>query len=167
MCSKEKNHEFYMNEALIEAQKAADQKEVPVGAIITTKDGNIIARAHNLRESKQSAVAHAELLAIEQACSELSQWRLTECTLYVTLEPCFMCAGAIILARISTVVYGAKDAKTGAVQSLANVLTDQRLNHICHVISGVCEDQASHMLKNFFKNKRSQVGRLKDVDREA
>lgn len=156
MSKEQKTHEFYMNEALLEAQKAFDAQEVPVGAIITTKNGDIIARAYNLKESIPSATAHAELLAIEQACKHLSQWRLTDCTLYVTLEPCFMCSGAIVLARLSTVVYGATDPKTGAVKSLANVLTDNRLNHSCNVISGVCEEEASKILKIFFRSQRNR-----------
>lgn len=151
---KKKSHEFYMNEALIEAQKAFDISEVPVGAVIVSKSGEIIARAHNLRESTPCATAHAELLAIQQACKQLSQWRLTDCILYVTLEPCFMCSGAIVLSRLSTVVYAATDPKTGAVKSLANVLSDQRLNHSCTIISDIYTEQASKLLKKFFKRQR-------------
>lgn len=157
MILEQKSHKFYMNEALIEAQKAFDKNEVPVGAIIANQQGEIIGRGHNLRESNLSAIAHAEILAIEHACKYLSQWRLTGCTLYVTLEPCFMCSGAIILSRLSTVVYAATDPKTGAVKSLANILTDKRLNHSCTVISGIYEEQASQILKKFFKIKRAAM----------
>ena len=130
---------------------------MPVGAIVVTNKGEIIARAHNLREFNQCATAHAEILAIKNACAHLSQWRLSDCTLYVTLEPCFMCAGAIVLARMPTVVYGASDPKTGAVKSLGNVLNDSRLNHKCEIISGICENESSLLLKNFFKNQRKKL----------
>jgi len=148
------SHEFYMNEALQEAQKALQYNEVPVGAVIVNAEGVIISRAYNLRESRSSATAHAEVLAIEAACKALSSWRLIGCTLYVTLEPCFMCAGAVLLARIPTVVFGAKDPKMGAVQSLASVLNDARLNHSCDIVSGICTDECAELLKNFFKSKR-------------
>ena len=157
-------HQYYMNQAIAEAKKASAMNEVPVGAIIVQQNGEIISRAYNLRESDHCATAHAELLAIESACAYLSQWRLSGCTLYVTLEPCFMCAGAIVLARIPTVVYGASDPKTGAVKSLANVLSDTRLNHTCEIIEGVCEEDASSLLKNFFKKKRKKIGiHLKEI----
>ena len=158
MCMKNKilPHDVYMQEALIEAQKAYAINEVPVGALIVTKNGEIISRSHNLRETHQLATAHAEMLAIQQACQYLSRWRLSDCTLYVTLEPCFMCAGAIVLARIPTVVYGASDPKAGAVKSLAHVLNDKRLNHQCEIISGVCETESSALLKKFFQHQRKK-----------
>lgn len=145
-----------MNMALDLAHKAAALGEVPVGCVIVDLDFNIVAQAHNLREAQQSAVAHAELLAIEQACQKLGRWRLSDCTLYVTLEPCFMCAGAIVLARLKTVVFAAKDPKAGAVCSLAQVLTEKRLNHRCEVIQGVCEPEAAQLLKHFFRQRRGK-----------
>ncbi len=149
------SHQYYMQAALLEAHKALQKKEVPIGAVLVNEEGHIVAQAHNLRESKPCATAHAELLAIEQACLALKKWRLTGCTLYVTLEPCFMCAGAIILSRIACVVYGATDPKAGAVESLSSLLNDSRLNHQCEVISGVRQNECSKLLKDFFKAKRN------------
>lgn len=145
-----------MNEALAEAKKAFAMNEVPIGAVIVSESGEIISRAHNLRESEQRATAHAEILVIEDTCKKLSKWRLSDCTLYVTLEPCFMCAGAIVLARIPTVVYGANDPKAGAVKSLAEVLSDTRLNHNCEILSHVCENECSQILKSFFQMQRKR-----------
>ena len=143
-----------MSRALELAREAALIGEVPVGALIVGPDKTIISESFNLREKNKNALAHAEALAIEQACQKLQRWRLHDCTLYVTLEPCFMCSGAIILARIPSVVYGATDPKAGAVKSLANVLNDSRLNHECEVISGVFEEESSQLLKDFFKARR-------------
>ncbi|APJ05021.1 tRNA-specific adenosine deaminase [Silvanigrella aquatica] len=138
------------------AKQAADIGEVPVGALIIDSQGQIISQAYNLRESQQVATAHAELIAIEQACKSLSRWRLQDCTLYVTLEPCFMCAGAIILARIPRVVFAAHDPKAGAAGSLAHVLDDSRLNHKCDIVTGVCAEESSVLLKSFFKMRRKK-----------
>jgi len=145
-----------MNKCIDLANIAASQGEVPVGAIIVNSLDQIIAESYNLRETEKMATAHAELLAIEKACQKLSRWRLQDCTLYVTLEPCFMCAGAIILARIPRIVFAVHDPKSGAVGSLANILNDDRLNHKCEIVSGVCAEESSHILKSFFKIRRKK-----------
>ncbi|RDB35250.1 MAG: nucleoside deaminase [Spirobacillus cienkowskii] len=147
-----------MTRCLDLARNAAAIGEVPVGAIIVDSNKNIITEAHNLRETNKTATAHAELIAIEKACQSRSQWRLQDCTLYVSLEPCFMCAGAIILARIPRVVFAASDPKAGAVGSLFNVLNDSRLNHRCEVIAGVCSEESSRLLKSFFQERRKKSG---------
>lgn len=147
--------EYFMREALKEARKAEKLAEVPIGAVLVHK-GEIISRAYNLRESRQNAVAHAELLAIEQACQKLGTWRLEDTTLYVTLEPCPMCSGAIILSRIKRVVYGASDPKGGCVGTLMNLLQDVRFNHQCEVTNGVLGDECSQMLSVFFRSIRDK-----------
>ena len=147
--------ELYMKEAIEEAKKAQLLNEVPIGAVIVI-DGKIVARAHNLRETEQNAVAHAELLAIDQACRELDSWRLEESTLYVTLEPCPMCAGAIILSRVKRVVYGAVDPKGGCVGTLMNLLKDDRFNHQSEVTSGVLDRECGQLLSDFFRKIREQ-----------
>ena len=149
-----KQHDIYMNIALEEARLAFEHDEVPVGAVVVCR-GNVIARAHNLREKQQLATAHAEVLAIEEACRKLRTWRLDECTLYVTLEPCTMCIGASVLARVKTIVFGAPDPKGGSLGSLYNLLTIQGLNHYPNVISGVLAEESSALLKAFFKTKRN------------
>jgi tRNA(adenine34) deaminase len=143
-----------MAEALNEARKAGELKEVPVGAVIVYQ-GKVISRAHNLREAGYDSTAHAEILAIRQACRTLGRWRLEETTLYVTLEPCLMCAGAILSARIPRLVYGASDPKAGAVVSLYRVLEDQRLNHQVEVVAGVLEEECGRILSSFFQNLRN------------
>ena len=145
----------YMAEALEEAQKAATLGEVPIGAIIVYQD-EIIARAHNLRETTQNATTHAELLAIQQACAKIGSWRLEEMTLYVTLEPCPMCAGAILQSRIPRVVYGARDIKAGCVDSLYRLLNDARFNHECEVTEGILAEECGVILTQFFRNLREQ-----------
>ena len=120
--------EFFMKEALKEAKKALDKEEVPVGAVVV-KDGKVIARAHNVKETKKDAICHAEILAIERACKKLNSWRLIGCELYVTLEPCPMCAGALINSRIDKVYIGTDDIKTGACGSVLNLLSDYKFNH--------------------------------------
>lgn len=147
--------EYYMKEAIMEARKAESLEEVPIGAIIVM-DGKIISRAHNLRESKQSAVAHAEVLAIEQACQETGSWRLDNAHLYVTLEPCPMCSGAIILSRVKRVIYGAKDPKGGCAGTLMNLLQDERFNHQSEVTSGVLEGECGQLLSDFFRRLREE-----------
>jgi tRNA(adenine34) deaminase len=144
-----------MKEAIKEARKAETLAEVPIGAIIVI-DGKIISRAHNLRESKQSAIAHAEVLAIEQACQETGSWRLDNAHLYVTLEPCPMCSGAIILSRVKRVVYGAKDPKGGCAGTLMNLLQDERFNHQSEVTSGVLEKECGQLLSDFFRKLREE-----------
>jgi tRNA(adenine34) deaminase len=155
MTIKEFTDEYYMKEAIKEAKKAEDLREVPIGAILVI-DGKIISRAHNLRESKQSAVAHAELLAIEQACKKTGSWRLENAHLYVTLEPCAMCSGAIILSRVSRVVFGASDPKGGCAGTFMNLLQDERFNHQSEVKSGVLEAECGQLLSDFFRKLREQ-----------
>ncbi|MFZ7946875.1 MULTISPECIES: tRNA adenosine(34) deaminase TadA [Bacillaceae] len=147
--------EYFMREAIEEAKKAEELNEVPIGAVLVI-DGEIISRAHNLRESDQNAIAHAELLAIDQACREIGSWRLEESTLYVTLEPCPMCSGAIILSRVKRVVYGAVDPKGGCAGTLMNLLQDSRFNHQCEVTKGVLESQCGQMLSDFFRKIRDR-----------
>lgn len=154
-----KEDEAFMQEAMIEARKAYDKGEVPIGAVIVV-DGEIISRAHNLRESLQSATAHAEILAIENACKKLGTWRLEEATLYVTLEPCSMCAGAIVQSRIKRVVYGASDEKGGCCGSILNLLDVPQFNHQVLTTSDLLSSQSKQLLKQFFqqlrkKNKKS------------
>lgn len=150
-----KNDQAYMLEALVEAEKAAILGEVPIGAVIVYQN-EIIARAHNLRETTQNATTHAELLAIQQACAKIGSWRLENMTLYVTLEPCPMCAGAILQSRIPRVVYGARDVKAGCVDSLYRLLNDPRFNHECEVTEGILADECGGILTRFFRNLREQ-----------
>lgn len=147
--------EAFMREAIEEARQAADVGEVPVGAVVV-RAGQVIARAHNAREMEQDPTAHAELVAMREAARLLGQWRLTGCTVYVTLEPCHMCAGAIVNARPDRVVFGAMDPKTGAVGSLSNTLTDARLNHQPEVRSGVLAEDCGDLLRSFFRAARAR-----------
>lgn len=145
-----------MGLALEEARLAFDKGEVPVGAILV-RDGNVIARAHNSRESSGDPTAHAEVLAIRAGTAgglAGNGWRLMETTLYVTMEPCVMCAGTMVNARLSRLVFGCKDVKGGAVESLYRVLSDERLNHRADIISGVREEECAWLLKRFFKQRR-------------
>jgi tRNA(adenine34) deaminase len=144
--------EDLMREALDQAERASELDEVPVGAVIV-RDGEIIARAHNLRETDHCATAHAELLAIEQACRAVGSWHLDDCTLYVTLEPCPMCAGAIVNSRMGRVVFGAKDAKAGAMGSVLNV-NSYPLNHKPRIESGLLAGECADVLRTFFERKR-------------
>lgn len=147
--------EVFMKEALVLARQAADAGEVPVGCVIV-RNGEIVGRGRNRREGDKSALAHAELEAIDDACRRLGGWRLWECTLYVTLEPCPMCAGAIVNARIPRVVYGASDAKCGAVQSVCS-LFDMKFNHHPAVESGVLEAECAALLTEFFQKLRVEL----------
>jgi tRNA(adenine34) deaminase len=149
--------EHFMRRALTLAQQALQEDEVPVGAVITSGT-QVIGAGWNQREQLQDPTAHAEMIAITQAAASLSSWRLNECTLYVTLEPCPMCAGAILQSRISRVVYGAADPKAGAVDSLFRLLDDPRLNHRCHVVGGLLADHCGALLSQFFQQKR-QLGK--------
>ncbi len=142
----------FMLEALKEAKIAASKGEVPVGAVIV-KDDEIIAKAHNMREQKQNVLSHAEIEAINIACKKLGSWRLDECELYVTLEPCPMCTGAIINSRIKTVVFGAFDNTAGCIDSIIN-LCDYPLGSKPEIYAGICEDECSALLKNFFNKLR-------------
>lgn len=150
----EKTDEYWMEHALTLAKRAESLGEVPIGCVIV-KDGEIVSEAHNLRETSQRAVAHAELLAIDEACQKLHSWRLVGCTLYVTLEPCAMCAGAIVLARLDRVVFGAFDPKGGCAGSLMNLLEDKRLNHRPEVVSGVKQEECGNLLRTFFLKLRN------------
>lgn len=149
------NDQELMSEALKLAKHAAEIDEVPVGAVIV-KGTEIIASGYNLREQKHCATSHAELIAIQSACEHLKSWRLTDCRLFVTLEPCLMCAGAIIQARIPEVIFGAFDLKGGAMGSLYHLHQDLRLNHHPRVISGIQAESSSELLKSFFKRKRKK-----------
>lgn len=145
--------EYYMKQALKEAEKAYRKLEVPVGAVIV-KDGKIIARAHNQKETKTDTTKHAEILAIQKASKKLETWRLIDCEMYVTLEPCSMCAGAIINSRIKKVYIGAKDEKTGAVGSVLNLFEDYTFNHKVETETGIMEKECQETLKKFFKELR-------------
>lgn len=147
--------ERYMRLAIAEAEKAEKMQEVPIGAVIILDD-EVIAAAHNRRETDQNAVAHAELIAIEEACKKLGTWRLEGAELYVTLEPCPMCSGAIILSRIQKVVYGASDPKAGCAGTLMNLLDDDRFNHQSEVINGVLGEECGLLLTNFFRSIREK-----------
>ena len=145
--------EYFMREAIKEAKKAEAITEVPIGAIIV-KDGEIIGRGYNQRETTNRAVSHAEIMAIEEANKHLDNWRLEDCALFVTLEPCPMCSGAIIMSRIPDVYYGASDYKGGTAGTLMNLLEDQRFNHQAYVESGLLQEETSQLLSNFFRNLR-------------
>ena len=148
-----KDDSYWMGIALREAKKASDRGEVPIGAIVV-KDGAVIGRGYNLRETRQDPSAHAELIAIRKASRKLNSWRLTGATLYVTLEPCIMCMGAIILSRIERVVFGCSDPKAGAAGSLYDLSNDRRLNHRFFLQSGVREGECSSILSDFFSELR-------------
>jgi tRNA(adenine34) deaminase len=144
-----------MKQALAEAAKAEAKREVPIGCVII-HDGKILARGHNLRESQQDPVAHAELIAIRKAARKLKSWRLLNCTLYVTLEPCTMCMGAIILSRIPTVVFGCYDPKGGAAGSLYDLSNDPRLNHQVELVPQIMKTECSTLLSSFFAALRTR-----------
>jgi len=147
-------HVKHMEMALAEARIAFDADEVPVGAVIVSHEHGVIARAHNLREAKKDPTAHAEMLAITSAAEALQSWRLENCVLYVTLEPCPMCAGAIVLARLPMIVYGTTDPKAGACDTLYHITSDPRLNHRAQVVSGVLAESCAAILSEFFAAKR-------------
>jgi tRNA(adenine34) deaminase len=149
-------HVHHMEMALDEAAAAAAEDEVPVGAVVVSLRQGVIARAHNQREALHDPTAHAEMIAITQAAQALQSWRLDQCVLYVTLEPCPMCAGAIVLARLPLVVYGCADPKAGACHTLYQIPTDPRLNHRAQVVSGVLADRCAGVLSAFFAAKRRQ-----------
>ena len=152
-----KSDEEHMAQALREAALALESDEVPVGAVIV-RDGRIIGRAHNQRELLGDPTAHAEMIAITQAAEDVGNWRLEGCTMYVTLEPCAMCAGAIVLARLPRLVFGARDPKAGAVGTLYDIPRDPRLNHTVEVTSGILEQECSEILTEFFRRKRGRAG---------
>ncbi|MCF8891238.1 tRNA adenosine(34) deaminase TadA [Priestia megaterium] len=149
------NDEKYMRLAIDEALKAKDKLEVPIGAVIVQND-EVVASAYNLRETEQRSVAHAELLAIDEACKKLGTWRLEDATLYVTLEPCPMCAGAIVLSRVKRVVFGAYDPKGGCAGTLLNLLEFEKFNHQAQVVGGVLEEECGSLLTTFFRELRQR-----------
>ncbi|MFA5517006.1 MAG: tRNA adenosine(34) deaminase TadA [Desulfuromonadales bacterium] len=149
---------LYMREALMEAAAAERLGEVPIGALVV-HDGAIVGRGHNLRETSNDPTTHAEMLAIRQAAKALGSWRLLDCTLYVTLEPCTMCMGAIILARIPRLVYACRDPRAGAVGSIYDFSCDERFNHRVQVTEGVCAEESSAMLSGFFRRLRDRKKR--------
>lgn len=150
------NDEHYMQIALDEARIAAEEGEVPIGAVVV-HDGEVIARAHNRRETDADPSAHAEFRAMLEAARALGRWRLTGCTVYVTVEPCLMCAGLMVNARIDRCVYGAADPKGGAVGTLFDVSDDPRLNHSFRVTPGVCADECAQVMRDFFKARRKRA----------
>lgn len=148
-------NEYFMKKALLEAEIAYDLDEVPVGAVIV-KEGRIIGKGFNQKESLNNVTSHAEISAIIEASKNLESWRLTGCTMYVTLEPCAMCAGALVNSRIDNLVIGTSDPKTGACGSVFDITNDKRLNHQVNVVSGILEEECSEILKDFFKKLRSK-----------
>jgi tRNA(adenine34) deaminase len=148
------HHERWMNAALDEARAAIAHDDVPIGAVVVADDGTVIGRGRNERELREDPTAHAEVLALREAAAALGSWRVHDATLYVTLEPCTMCAGAIVLSRIPRVVYAAPDPKAGAAGSVLDVLADRRLNHRPEVVGGVLGDEAAELLRSFFRARR-------------
>ncbi|GBF77952.1 tRNA-specific adenosine deaminase [Paenibacillus sp. 598K] len=151
-----KADEYWMQEAIVEARKAEALHEVPIGAVIV-KDGEIIGRGYNLRETSHDPTAHAEMVAIREASRHLDAWRLLGCSLYVTLEPCPMCAGAIVQSRIARVIYGTPDPKAGCAGTLMNLLQDNRFNHTTELVSGVHQQACAALLTEFFRRLRSRT----------
>ncbi|WP_174819976.1 tRNA adenosine(34) deaminase TadA [Paenibacillus koleovorans] len=148
-------HQRWMLEAIAEARKAEALREVPIGAVVV-KNGEIIGRGHNLRETTFDPTAHAEMIAIRQASEQLGAWRLLDCTLYVTLEPCPMCAGALVQSRLDTLVYGTTDPKAGCVGTLMNLVQEERFNHRVNVVSGVLQEECAQLLTGFFRGLRGK-----------
>jgi tRNA(adenine34) deaminase len=155
-----------MDEALVEARSAEAHGDVPVGAVVVL-DGQVIARAHNERERRQDPTAHAELLALRAAAEKIGSWRLERCVLYVTLEPCAMCAGAVVLSRVPVLVYGAADPKAGAAGSLMDLARDERLNHRARVVAGVRADECGAILRRFFSRRRAAARDRADGDNRS
>ncbi len=149
------NDEFFMKEALREAQKAFEKDEVPIGAVAVYKN-QIIGRGHNQTEGLKDPTAHAELLAITAAANALSSWRLNDVEMFTTVEPCMMCAGALVLARVKRIIFGARDEKFGGCGSVFNIVNEPKLNHRIEITEGVLSDQAASLLKNFFEKKRKE-----------
>lgn len=147
------NDNDYMGLALDEARKAYDLGEIPIGAVLVM-DGQVVAKGHNMREIWHDATAHAEIIVIREACQSLKRWRLTGATLYVTIEPCPMCAGALVMSRIDRLVYGSSDYKAGAVESIFNIVQNDALNHSMVVASGVRSDECAEIMRDFFRSRR-------------
>ena len=158
--SNSKEDERFMRAAIVAAKIAEENGDVPIGAVIVF-ERRIIAKAYNQREQLQDPTAHAEIIALTQAAAARQNWHLNGCTMYVTLEPCPMCAGALVLARMDRLVYGCDDPKAGAVKSLYNIVQDERLNHRIEVTSGVLADKCSQQLQNFFQQQRDENTELK------
>ena len=155
----------FMKEALKEAQEAFQAGEVPIGAVLVDADGAVVARAHNMRETWHDGTAHAEIVALQEAARKLGRWRLSGLTLYVTVEPCPMCAGALVMSRVDRVVYGATDAKAGACESLFNIVRHPALNHQLEMRAGVLEDECRAVMKRFFKERRKRAALKKRTNR--
>ena len=155
MILSDEQDQVFMREALVEAGRAEALAEVPIGAVVV-QAGEIVGRGYNLRETEQDPTAHAEMIAIRQAADRLGSWRLLDCTLYVTLEPCVMCMGAIILARIPRLVYACRDPKAGAAGSIYNLASDRRFNHNIEVTEGVMAEKCTEILSGFFKSLREK-----------
>lgn len=147
------DYNYFMNEAYKEARKAFDKNEVPIGAVIVYKN-EIIGRGHNLRETKKSTIYHSEIIAINEACKSFKDWRLEECIIFVTIEPCIMCAGAIIQSRLNKVVYGAANKKFGAIESLYKIFDNENSNHKVDTLGGIMEKECSQIMKEYFKKFR-------------
>lgn len=158
--------EMFMREALKEAEKSLAKEEIPIGCVIV-KDGHIIGRGHNAREELNQAIMHAEIMAINEANQQEGNWRLLDATLFVTIEPCVMCSGAIGLARIPRVVYGATNQKFGGAGSLYNILTDERLNHRVEVERGILEEECAAVMQSFFRIGRERKKKAKRLAKEA
>lgn len=159
---------FYMRAALAEAAQAYALGEVPIGAVLVDEAGEIVARGHNLRERDHDATAHAEMIAIRAACERLGRWRLSSLTLYVTIEPCPMCAGAIVMSRVDRVVYGGTDYKAGACESLFNIPGHPALNHHPEVTAGVLAEECADIMKRFFRERRARKkAAQKNIDKST
>ena len=159
---------FYMRAALAEAAQAYALGEVPIGAVLVDEAGEIVARGHNLRERDHDATAHAEMIAIRAACERLGRWRLSGLTLYVTIEPCPMCAGAIVMSRVDRVVYGGSDYKAGACESLFNIPGHPALNHHPEVTAGVLAEECADIMKRFFRDRRARKkAAQKNIDKST
>lgn len=159
---------FYMRAALAEAAQAYTLGEVPIGAVLVNETGEIVARGHNLRERDHDATAHAEMIAIRAACERLGRWRLSGLTLYVTIEPCPMCAGAIVMSRVDRVVYGGTDYKAGACESLFNIPGHPALNHHPEVTAGVLAEECAGIMKRFFRERRARKkAAQKNIDKST
>ena len=155
--------EDYMRLALLEAEKAYELEEVPIGAVLVDECGQVVASGHNMREIWHDATAHAELIAIQEACRKLGRWRLSGLTLYVTIEPCPMCAGAIVMSRVDRVVYGSTDAKAGACESVFNIPGNGTLNHRPEIRAGVLQEECAAIMKRFFKERRERNKQMKKM----
>jgi tRNA(adenine34) deaminase len=161
----EPNHEFWMREAIVEARKAEALGEVPIGAIVVFR-GEIIGRGYNLRETTMDSTAHAEMVAIREASQALNSWRLLDCRLYVTLEPCPMCAGAIVQSRVPVTIYGTPDPKAGCAGTLMNLLTEPRFNHRTEVIQGILQEECAELLTTFFRGLRQKLAKARTTVEE-